>query len=94
MKRANSFLTQFAAVSPVVGFVVLLVGAASYFSPATDSGDQNFSPMIIERKLAIEEAERNGQSTYSYTTGFTPGLGNMTEERAQEIINENSREKK
>lgn len=83
-------MTQFAAASPAVGFVILVLGAVTYFSPTPDSAEQTLSPAIIEQKLAIEEAERTGQNTYSYTTGFTPGLGNMTQERAQEIIDENS----
>lgn len=76
-------LTRFSSIAPAIGAIILTIGAVQYFSvrkPVASSGE--VSPMIIERKLAIEEAERKGEKTYSYTTRFIPGIGVISDPEA------------
>jgi hypothetical protein len=71
-----SFFTIFAAL-------VFAAGLFSYASPPPSTelpGD--VSPTSIERVLAIEQARRAGQKTYSYTTSFFPGLGQISDAEA------------
>lgn len=83
MKKVTETLVRFSAVAPAIGAIVLIVGAVQYLSSRTTvASNGEVSPMIIERKLAIEEAERKGEKTYSYTTRFIPGIGMINDPEA------------
>lgn len=82
----QNFLTTIAryhTIAPAIGGLVLILGVLSYISPRETVATTNeVSPMIIERKLAIEEAQRRGDKTYSYSSRFTPGIGVISDPEA------------
>lgn len=61
------------------GTLLALIGGYNYFSyraPISDRAVRNVgSPSVIERKLSIESALRNGQNTYQYQSRMIPGIG-------------------
>jgi hypothetical protein len=64
----------------LTGVIIFVVGLISYFN--TNNTKQNYqinSPTgLTERDLAISNAIKNGQKTYSYTTNYIPGIGRIT----------------
>ncbi|HUD20809.1 MAG TPA: hypothetical protein VMQ44_01940 [Candidatus Saccharimonadales bacterium] len=47
-------------------------------SQLTNTRDPGFST-LKERQLAIDDAIKNGQKTYSFTTSFIPGIGYISD---------------
>jgi hypothetical protein len=70
IKRINTEQLSAGAVI-LAGFFVLFAGVA-YFSNGDDYRELRSSQ--VERDAAIERA-RNGDGTYEFSTGFTPGIG-------------------
>lgn len=60
-----------------IGFLALAVGLYLYFQPTNTQSDLTISPTLPQRELAIEQARQNGQTTYSFTTNFIPGVGTI-----------------
>ena len=60
-----------------VGALVLILSvinyAGNYFSNGTT--EQEFVSSNTQRNLSIKDAIEKGQTTYQYTTGFIPGIG-------------------
>lgn len=64
-----------------VGLILVAIGGAIRLSQApSEPSSQPVSTRtgLTERDIAIREAERQGQETYSFTTRFIPGVGVMT----------------
>ena len=60
-----------------VGALVLILSvinyAGNYFSNGTT--EQEFVSSNTQRNLSIKDAIEKGKTTYQYTTGFIPGIG-------------------
>ena len=60
-----------------VGALVLILSvinyAGNYFSNGTT--EPEFVSSNTQRNLSIKDAIEKGQTTYQYTTGFIPGIG-------------------
>lgn len=67
--------------SLAVAGVILVLGLWSFFgrSPVTPTLTEPVAPNNIARALAIEDARSKGETTYSYTTNFIPGIGTITD---------------
>lgn len=67
----------------VIGTLLILVGTIEYIQskkPAHIVTKQSLvenAANLAERKIAVENAIKNGQKTYSYTTNFIPGIGRI-----------------
>lgn len=79
-----------------VGALLALMGALDTIStPSSKVRNSNttVSPSVIERKLSIEDAIKNGQKTYQFRSGFIPGIGIITDPEAYlKELEENSKE--
>ncbi|MEX1123832.1 MAG: hypothetical protein WEC81_01545 [Patescibacteria group bacterium] len=68
-----------------LGALIALLGGFN-FASAHFSSDQSEVTLPVssntQRNLAIQEALKNGQTTYQYTTNFIPGIGNITDPEA------------
>ena len=64
-----------------LGLLLALIGAGHYFlAKANQPTTTAFRPgAITERQLAIANALRTGNRTYTYTTNFIPGIGTITD---------------
>ncbi len=63
----------------LLAMLVFIGGAASYYrskdSQATSNTTSEAGSQLQERQQAIEEAKKNGQKDYSFSSGFNPGIG-------------------
>ena len=61
------------------GVLLSLIGGLNYLSSRShkniDFVHTSGSPSIIQRKLSIEVALKNGQKTYQYQSHMIPGIG-------------------
>lgn len=65
-----------------LGLIIFVVGAIDRFQrPAAQKiyTAANLSPELTERKLAIEDAQKQGKKTYTYTSNFIPGIGKIAD---------------
>ncbi|MEX1052075.1 MAG: hypothetical protein WEC83_01670 [Patescibacteria group bacterium] len=66
--------------------------ASAHFSPDTSAAPALVSSNT-QRNLAIQEALKNGQTTYQFESNFIPGIGNITNPDAyKKQFEENSEE--
>lgn len=69
-----------------VGVLLVLMGGLNLVSAPSDrtvsSTNSTISPSVIERKLSIEEAMKNGQKTYQFQSRFIPGIGTISDPAA------------
>lgn len=69
-----------------VGVLLALMGGLNLVSAPSartvGSTNSTISPSVIERKLSIEEAMKNGQKTYQFRSRFIPGIGIITDPEA------------
>lgn len=56
------------------GFVILIFGLSSYFSP---SASKSVASDLIERTQSIKDAQNNNSETYNYQSNFVPGIGRV-----------------
>lgn len=63
----------------LLAFLVFIGGASAKLAAQDNSAPNNSSAdkalNLKERELAVEEAKKNGQKDYSYSSGFMPGIG-------------------
>lgn len=78
--------TSLPELTLVIGILILILGGVNYYKnnkiESTASGElgltsTNAALSLTERKLAIEQAIKEGKKEYSYTTNFIPGLGRV-----------------
>ncbi|MEK7202353.1 MAG: hypothetical protein AAB669_02405 [Patescibacteria group bacterium] len=66
-----------------VGALLALMGGMSLISTPSaaevSSTSRSSSPSVIERKLSIENAIRNGRKTYQYDSRLIPGIGTISD---------------
>jgi len=64
----------------VVGLFVLVALLSSHESAGITG---NYPSAVAQRDIAINEANKNGQTTYSFeSSGFIPGVGMITDPEA------------
>lgn len=72
----------------VVGLFVLVVLTGSH-EPIDSS--ENYPSAVAQRDIAINEAKKSGQTSYSFeSSGFVPGVGMITDPEAYKKQQENS----
>lgn len=69
-----------------VGVLLAIMGGLNFVSTFSDAlsspSSTGISSTVIERKLAIEQAQREGKNTYVFKTNFIPGIGVITNPEA------------
>ena len=69
-----------------LGAVIAILGGFNFASAHFFNLDETDTPPLVssntQRNIAIQEALKNGQKTYQYTTNFIPGIGNITDPEA------------
>ena len=60
-----------------VGALVLILSVINYAGNYFNNGttEQEFVSSNTQRNLSIKDTIEKGQTTYQYTTGFIPGIG-------------------
>lgn len=77
----------------VLGLLIFSLGIFSYFSTGSNNNMSRKQTSITERDVAMAEARSNGQKEYSFTTGFIPGIGIITDPEAYKKTWEESSKK-
>lgn len=60
------------------GAGVLVVGLVAQFGHHSSTGQSNIKTGLTGRDVAIAQATKDGKKSYSFTTGFIPGVGFIT----------------
>jgi hypothetical protein len=68
-------LNYFIALS----FLFFVAGIIDRFGPSESALPGDVAPTSVERALAISRARERGEKTYSFTTNFIPGVGQIAD---------------
>ena len=82
-------VSQATLLVSILIFAVVLIDRYSPEKPASSEALGLGSFGLTEQKMAIDQARKNGQPTYSYKTNFLPGVGFMSNAKEYQAELEN-----